>query len=140
MAENEIDKMEMIDLVLKILDREDSLINARMTWYLTIQGFIIAGISLLFTSRDKFAEFVIPGTVSLSILAIAISLAVFFAVFRARQVKKTMERYWNTIKNEYGFFPNPIGNTSWYSVFTPGQVVPLLLIVFWVVVITGVCK
>lgn len=134
---------DMFDMVLRLLDREDQLINSRMTWYLSIQGFIIASIALTFT--DKFESYLgleRPGIIALSILGIAISVVVFIAVCRARKAKKEIYLKWDKLdENEKKFFPDPRGERKpgWLSVLTPGQTVPIIFVIFWVVVIIGVC-
>lgn len=134
---------DMFDMVLRLLDREDQLINSRMTWYLSIQGFIIASVALTFT--DKFESHLgleRPGIIALSILGIAISVVVFIAVCRARKAKNKIYLNWKNFPlDEKNSFPDPRGEgePEWLSVLTPGQTVPIIFVIFWVVVIIGVC-
>lgn len=130
---------EMFDMVLRLLDREDQLINARMTWYLTIQGFIIAGVALAFTGEFKsHVHLKIPGIIALSILGIAISVVVFMAVLRARKAKRKVCDKWEGFRgDEKEWFPDPRGEPKWLSLWTPGQTVPLIFVLFWVAVIVA---
>ena len=131
---------EQFNAVLRLLDREDQLTNSRMTWYLTIQGFIIAGVALTFAEHFKPAAIQKPAIILLSSLGIAISVVIFISVRRARNAKNEIKKKWenwlwhqpSSIANS---FPNPAGDTSRWSHLTPGQSVPLILIVFWLVVI-----
>lgn len=131
---------DRFDAVLQLLDREDRLTNSRMTWYLTIQGFIIAGVAL--TCGKEFAFTSDRGLIiaMLSSLGIAISLFVFISVRRARNAKKKVAQKWKDWKYEGSvdcdLFPEPTGDTSRWSRLTPGQSVPLILIAFWFAVIT----
>jgi hypothetical protein len=131
---------DMFDMVLRLLDREDQLINSRMTWYLTIQGFIIAGVALMFTGKfESHLGLRIPGIIALSILGIAISVVVFIAVLRARKAKKKVCKKWEELtSDEKTPFPDPMGEPEWLSEWTPGQTVPLIFVLFWVAVVIGV--
>lgn len=130
---------ERFDAVVRLLDREDQLINSRMTWYLTIQGFIIAGVALICGREFEFPERRIPAIVVLSGLGIAISLVVFVSVCRARSAKRKISNTWRTAAPAAkASFPDPTGDTSRWSLLTPGLSVPLILIAFWIAVVVGV--
>ena len=130
---------EMFDMVLRLLDREDQLTNSRMTWYLTIQGFIVASVALAFTGNFGSRPYLqSPAIVLLSILGIAISAAVYIAVRRARNNKKKVGSFWKETDSEAAKFPDPRGDTSRWSILTPGQTVPIMFVIFWIVVIIGV--
>jgi len=133
---------DMFDMVLRLQDREDQLINSRMTWYLTIQGFIIASVALTFTGKfESHLGLRIPGIIALSFLGIAISVVVFIAVLRARKAKKKVCKKWEEFQSdEKKSFPDPRGELGWLSVLTPGQTVPLIFVLFWVAVIIGVWR
>ncbi len=134
---------EKFDTVLRLLDRDDQLINSRMTWYLTIQGFIVAGVALIFTGKFEDHQHLRTAAITLLsfLLGIAISLVVFISVRRARNAKKKVGDKWVAWVNEHpdeaAFFSDPRGDTSPWSVFTPGLSVPLILVVFWIIVIVG---
>ena len=108
-----------------------------MTWYLTIQGFIVAAVALIFTGRFEHHQYLLkPAIRLLSFLGIAISLVLFISVHRARKAKKKVGGKWKDVSSsETTFFPDPRGDTSWLSLFTPGQSVPWIFIVFWIIVI-----
>ena len=133
--------IEQFNAVLRLLEREDRLTNSRMTWYLTIQGFIIAAIALTFTGKFEFDEQLrTPAIIALSALGIEISIVVFISVRRARSAKRDIGRQWNTwlsnaAPNVAASCPSPMGNSSWWAHVTPGQSVPCILVVFWLVVI-----
>jgi len=134
-----MDTQQLFDAVLRLLDREDQLTNSRMTWYLTIQGFIIAGVSLIFTSKvDLHENLQKPAIVLLSFLAATISIVVLISVLRARKAKKEVREKWaNHISDDKDSFPDPVGDTSFWSFATPGQSVPVILLVFWAFIIIG---
>ena len=134
-----MDTHQLFDAVLQLLDREDQLTNSRMTWYLTIQGFIIAGVSLIFISKvDLYENLQKPAIVLLSFLAAAISIIVLISVLRARKAKKEVREKWdNYISDDKDSYPNPLGDTSSWSFATPGQSVPVILLVFWAFIIIG---
>jgi thiazole synthase ThiGH ThiG subunit len=134
------DTKEMFDMVLRLLEREDQLVNSRMTWYLTIQGFIVASVALAFTGKFESHPYLqIPAIILLSILGIAISAVVYVAVRRARDNKKKVGQMWEKAdKAKTNLFPDPRGeHTSWWANVTPGQAVPVIFVVFWIMVIMG---
>jgi Na+/melibiose symporter-like transporter len=81
---------EGFNAVLRLLEREDQLTNSRMTWYLTIQGFIIAGTALIYTKDSALGDPQKSAIILLSSLGIALSVIVFIAVLRARSAKKKL--------------------------------------------------
>lgn len=135
------DTKDMFNMVLRLLDREDRLVNSRMTWYLTIQGFIVAGVALGLTGRfESHSNLQTPGIVALSILGIAISVIVFIAVLRARKAKRDARDRWEAFgSNEKDSFPDPTGAHGRLSFLTPGQALPIIFVLFWVAAIIGVC-
>lgn len=130
---------EKFDAVLQLLEREDQLTNSRMTWYLTIQGFIIAGVALAYAKDSALGTLRESAITLLSSLGIAISMIVFISVRRARNAKKKVRKKWDDWKkgkvNASDWFPEPAGDTSWWSHLTPGQSVPVILIAFWLAVV-----
>ena len=134
-----IEKKRTFDMVLRLLDREDQLTNSRMTWYLTIQGFIIAGVALIFAKGFEPVAIRKPAIILLSSLGIAISVVIFISVRRARNEKAKIREHWDQWKvdncGDSSLFPEPTGDTSWWSHLTPGQSVPTILIIFWLAVI-----
>ena len=133
--------MDMFNMVLGLLDREDRLVNSRMTWYLTIQGFIVAGVALSLTGRfESHSSLQTPGIVALSILGTGISVIVFIAVLRARRAKSDARDKWEKFESdEKDSFPDPTGERGRLSFLTPGQTVPIIFVLFWVAAIIGVC-
>ena len=130
---------EMFDIVLRLLDREDQLINSRMTWYLTIQGFLVASAALAFSGKfESRPQLQTPAIISLSILGIAISAVVYVAVHRARNNKKKVGSFWRKTDPETANFPDPRGDISRWSILTPGQTVPIIFVIFWIAVMIGV--
>lgn len=131
-------KKDLFDMVVRLLNREDQLINSRMTWYLTIQGFIIAAVALIFTGKlEDYQNLRTPVIRLLSFLGISISFVVFISVLRARKAKKITGSKWKKSVSKTGKndpFPDPRGDISWLSIFTPGQSVPWIIIVFWVII------
>ena len=136
----QLKKKELFDVVIRLMDREDHLVNSRMTWYLTIQGFTIAAVALILTGKlENDMHLQKQAIILLSCLGIAISLVVFISVRRARNAKKNVRAKWKQYVPKYpdkdGFFLDPSGDVSWLSIFTPGQSIPVILIVFWLAVI-----
>jgi hypothetical protein len=130
----------MFDMVLRLLEREDQLVNSRMTWYLTIQGFIVASVALSFTGKFESHPYLqIPATILLSTLGIAISAVVFISVGRARENKMKIGKMWGKVcRPEAKLFPDPRGEpTSWVGNLTPGLAVPVIFVAFWIMVIIG---
>jgi hypothetical protein len=133
------DTKELFDMVLRLLEREDQLVNSRMTWYLTIQGFIVASVALSFTGKFESHPYLqIPATILLSTLGIAISAVVFVSVGRARDNKNKIGKMWEKVyKPEAKLFPDPRGERTWLRNLTPGLAVPVIFVVFWIMVIIG---
>jgi len=130
---------ERFNAVLRLLEREDQLTNSRMTWYLTIQGFIIAGIALTYAKDSELGALQESAIILLSSLGIALSVVVFIVVRRARSAKKKLRKQWHSWKihkiDDSNQFPEPFGDTSGWSILTPGQSVPVILITFWLMII-----
>jgi hypothetical protein len=111
-----------------------------MTWYLTIQGFIVASVALAFTGKfESHPCLQIPATILLSTLGIAISAVVYVAVRRARDNKKKIGRMWGeAFMAGANLFPDPRGeHTSLWGNLTPGLAVPVIFVVFWIMVVIG---
>lgn len=141
-TEEKIKMKDLLDAVIRLLEREDQLINSRVTWYLAIQGFIITGVALIFTGKFEYHQHLqTPAIRLLSFLGIAISFIVFISVYRARKAKRKIGCKWqnfSSTENKTSFFPDPRGDTSWLSFFTPGLWVPVILVAFWLIVIFNV--
>jgi beta-phosphoglucomutase-like phosphatase (HAD superfamily) len=127
------------EAVVQLLEREDHLTNSRMTWYLTIQGFIIAAVALICKGDFHLLALRKPAVILLSAVCIALSIVVIASVRRARNAKSKVRKKWDVWKDDKVvdpyWFPEPAGDTTWLSFFTPGIWVLLILIVFWFLVI-----
>jgi hypothetical protein len=130
---------DYFDTILRLLEREDQLTNSRMTWYLTIQGFVIAAVAFIFSSDFKFVDLRIISVILLAIACILISFTLFVSVLRARNAKKIVIKKWYELtkikKIINNNFPDPKGDISKLSYLTPGLWVPTIFIIFWFIVI-----
>ena len=101
---------EQFDAAVRLLEREDRLINARLTWYLTIQGFIITLTAYLasqgignesFKALTELPPFYLFACASLGIF---LSLILIFSIRRARASKRRIRKWW-----ESKFSPDLVG-------------------------------
>ena len=130
------DTEEMFDRVVRLLDREDQLINSRMTWYLTIQGFLVASAAVVLAGDSKVYVHLQNSLITaLPVLGISISLIVYIAIRRARVNKKYVGKFWRNTDSGVANFPDPSGVDSWWSIFTPGQTIPIVFAAFWMAMI-----
>ena len=66
-----------------------------MTSYLTIQGFLVAAVALVFTGKfEKGHHIQSQAIILLSFLGILISMVVFISVRRARKAKENVRTHW----------------------------------------------
>ncbi|MBY5991327.1 hypothetical protein [Ferrimonas balearica] len=128
---------DKFDAVIKLLDREDQLTNSRITWYLATQGFLITAVALSFTRGfEASPELRLPAIQLAAALAILLSVIVFIAAKRALVAKARLKRYW--LKQELANrdqLPNPLGETSRWNWLTPPRTLPVLMVIFWLLVI-----
>ena len=130
---SQLKREDLFDFVVRLLEREDRLINSRMTWYLTIQGFIIGSIALIFNGELETNDCLkLSAILLLSCLGILLSIIVFISVIRARKAKENVCRKWEPFCPDD--YPDPRG-ISWLNIWTPGLTVPCLLVAFWTIVI-----
>jgi len=128
---------------------EHDLINCRLTWFLTIQGFLFTAYSLLMQKLTEVQVNVKNNLevhsiihlkwllFTISILAICISLSVVMSIYAAFRSLAKLEILWGeNIKNQFKkpWLPDPAGAGSESAIFWGSHApfaIPILLSLAW---------
>lgn len=119
------------ETIRSMIDKENDSVNHRITWLITIQGLFFATLGF---SWDK------PKAIQLiqvlSLLGIAISILVFFALLSATNPRGQLCNWWGINKPKDYSGPDVIGLTSILKhpilrYFTFWNWIPLLFIIAW---------
>jgi len=104
---NELPVHEYYDYMAKQVEREDGLINARITWMLTFEGFLFASLALIGgKSTIPILNHVLPA------LGIIISLLCYSSVEGALSAIKTLKTGWEEKERSLGIagvYPRAFG-------------------------------
>lgn len=126
------EKKLQYDAIANQIDREDSLINYRLTWTLTLNGFLFATLGF-FGSKDspdprvaEFFHFALPLT------GFFISVAGFFGVLAAFIQIQYLTKQWQALADDR--WPRPFGDKKHAYVIgaIPSFLPPLVLILVWI--------
>ena len=78
------------------IEHENTLVNHRLTWLLTSQGFLFAGFGLVFTHEKGFTE--LPSLLVLSVISavgIALSVKTYMDIERAARQLSELDSWWH---------------------------------------------
>jgi uncharacterized membrane protein YidH (DUF202 family) len=77
------------------IEHENTLVNHRLTWLLTSQGFLFAGFALVFTDEKRNTEFssLVVLTV-ICVIGIAVSIKTYSDIERAKRQLEALDRWW----------------------------------------------
>ena len=127
-------KKEIYDSIAHQIEREDSLVNNRINWFLVSQGFFFAAAGLIIDSElEKCWK--IFATRGIAGIGIIMGVGVLFGVAGAEISLSRIKDHWKRIENEYAaYFPPPYGKGC-ASKFgcVPRFLIPLVLVVAWAV-------
>jgi len=122
---------EIKDVLLYSLQREDNLINNRLIWVLTFQGFLFAVAAISFTG-GKPPEYFISAVASLG--AFTSGLGVFLSIWGNGSILKIRNKWseYDGYAKEVSPFTSVQNNTTRFSVFFGLSVfMPLSICVAW---------
>lgn len=88
--------VEIFQLFRSYANHEDSLINTRLSWFLTLNSFIFASISLLMSSKNTyFSEFLVMSfIIGLSIIGLISAATAYYSVSAAFSAIKSIKDLW----------------------------------------------
>jgi len=121
---------EDCETVRQMIKHESDVTNHRLTWLVTLQGFLFAALG--FAWRD--GKQLIP---LLSVIGIASSISMLFPLYCADAAIRDLVRRWDTEKPVDFVGPDVVGyrpTGRLISLFLPWFLLPAILAVGWVVV------
>jgi len=121
------------------IEREDNLINTRMTWLLTLQGFLFTALALIMKVDDGGLYFLLM--VLLPLTGVILSVFGFYGVWGANIALKELkeiwyERYEKNGNPEKEKFIRPFGNNvASKKGGVPSFYLPIILAVVWLLIL-----
>lgn len=113
------------------IEREDGLINTRITWMLTFEGFLFAALALVADKEsDQTIQFALK--YALPLIGLVVAILAFFAIGAALSVLATLKKQWDPAK-----FPDhirPFGGDEQHAMgaaFARG--LPTAIAVLWLI-------
>ena len=130
---DEKDKQNYYGYLAHQIEREDGLVNYRLTWMLTTQALLFAALALL-AGKDIDAEMRATLAWLLPRIGIALSVIAFLGVMAANIAITDLKRKWE--KLAYDKAPRPYGGPwAWRLGVIPSLALPLLFFVAWIYVL-----
>jgi hypothetical protein len=119
------------ELVRKMLQIEDELINHRMTWLSTFNALLFAGAAFAWkTNNDEILIFLF------SFVGIAVSSSIAMMLKRANVATDILIMWWDNNKPKNYDGPDVVGIRSkpgFLKCFEPGNFIPIVFIIAWLV-------
>lgn len=111
------------------IDREDGLVNYRLTWTLQINGFLFAALALIGSEMDDRVEALLLWT--LPIAGMTISFAGVLGIVAANWAIWDLKTQWRD--NPDSRWPQPFGGTAafWLGL-VPSGLPPAILCLLWI--------
>lgn len=106
------------------INREDTLVNYRLTWALQLNGFLFAALALV--SKDitgpvkAFFEFAIP------LIGLSVTVAGFIGVLAAQRQLRYLTSLWN--EERYPEWPRPFGDARAFRLGTYPAYGPMVIL------------
>lgn len=128
----EDEKKQRYDAIVHQIDREDSLINYRLTWTLTLNGFLFAALAFLGSKEspepriEEFFHWALPAA------GFFISVAGLLGILAAFIQIHYLTEQWSELKDSR--WPRPFGDKkhSYFIGTIPSFLPPLVLVAVWV--------
>ncbi|WP_138553385.1 hypothetical protein [Pseudoalteromonas rubra] len=125
------------DMYKSQVDREDSLVNSRFGWALTLQGFLFASLAVLAKSTDVVPEISSLLKMIVPKIGVASSLAVLATVIMSYRALWKLQEEW--FQNYEGVIPSPFGNQKrncsyLWNALSPNVLFPVILFIAWVII------
>lgn len=116
------------------VDREDELLNKRLTWSLTINGFLFAALGLISDIEKSKIEIINIFTYAVPYVGFVVSVAALFGVIAANSQILYLRSEWKALGNSP--WVRPFGKGF---VFALGWVTPLIpavaLVIVWSIIL-----
>ncbi len=126
---NEHDKQNYYGYIAHQIEREDGLVNYRLTWMLTTQGLLFAALALL-AGKNTNAEMREMLTLLLPSIGIVLSIISFLGVAGASIALYDLKTEWE--KLAYSKVPRPYGPPlAFWLGLIPRLCLPLLFLGAW---------
>lgn len=116
------------------IEREDGLINTRIQWMLTFQGFLFTAIAIGENANGSNANFIAGLRYIIPIVGIIVGLLAFLAVQAALSALMELKALWNPFL--YNGYPRPYGRQTQHShgaAYSLG--IPVVMICTWTVIL-----
>jgi hypothetical protein len=110
------------------IDREDGLVNYRLTWTLQLNGFLFAALALIGSEMDDRLEKLLLRI--LPIAGMAVSVAGLLGTIAANLAIRGLKVSWRA--NPDSRWPQPFGDTAafWLGL-APSVLLPFVLVFVW---------
>lgn len=117
----------------KQIEREDSLVNTRITWMLTSQGFLFAALALI-VNKDARAELYKILVFILPLTGASLSLIGLFGVYAANSALRKLKAKWPDIEDDK--FVRPFGGkTASFIGNIPCYSLPVTMCIIWLFIL-----
>jgi hypothetical protein len=122
------------------IEREDGLVNQRLTWLMQFEGFMFAALGLISKISDDGRYIVQTIMTGLPVVGILAAISASFAIGDARNAAKILKKsYEEQATVESCKWPKPFGGESGYSAMSfvrdYSRALPLLVIGAWIYVL-----
>lgn len=124
-------RLERYEYIAFQINREDTLVNFRLGWSLTLNGAMFAALWVLVGKPSsagmlyRFADWLLP------ISGFLISLAALLGVYAAQRQIEYHTNEWRKLRDDR--WPRPFGNSLSFRIGTlPSLMPPLILTIAWV--------
>jgi hypothetical protein len=115
------------------VEREDTLVNQRLSWLLTVEGFLFAAVAIL---ANKDSEAIIKTFLfwAIPLTGLGAAISVIFAVVVAHQSVESIRRDWCTLPPEIkDQKPSPFGGAHIHIPWIgPSFVIPIIISLVWI--------
>ena len=129
-TQEELTRQQEYEYLAHQIEREDSLINTRITWMLTFEGFLFAALALVANKENigtavyKVLKYALP------LMGIAVGMLAFLGVQAALSALEVLKNRWDPEK--FKGYPQPFGGPrphAFGALYSQG--LPLVVIVTW---------
>ena len=117
------------------VDREDKLINNRLSWMLTTEGLLFGALALMASSNantqiDKSVVAALKQCIP--IIGIVIPASALRTIIAAHRVVNKLQVRWAKLEHYFPNLPSPFGGHHFaLPIFGPSLVLPIAIIVAW---------
>ena len=129
---NKIEKRRYYEFLSHQIEREDGLVNNRLTWMVATQGLLFTAIALVARSNTTIPNLIETLTKWLPVTGMFLSFACFLGVLGATIAINDLMKEWDLLSKTYKGGPRPFGGTIAASL---GLVLrfslPILLFAVW---------